>query len=105
MDAERGPLEHGCESARSVSEMMSEGTHAVGKRYVRKRGIPQGGRCPLWRLVHRRLSKPGTLTTETMIRALTTESDHLIKYQPKHKSPQTLTIFSYFLHFYPVNPR
>ncbi len=42
MDAERGPLEHGCESARSVSEMMSEGTLAVGKRYVRKRRIAQG---------------------------------------------------------------
>ncbi|CNH58532.1 Uncharacterised protein [Yersinia kristensenii] len=58
MDAERGPLEHGCESARSVSEMMSEGTLAVGKRYVRKRGIAQGPRLwPLCRLVHRRLSK------------------------------------------------
>ena len=42
MDAERGPLEHGCESARSVSEMMSEGTHEVGKRYVRKRRGSKG---------------------------------------------------------------
>ncbi len=25
MDAERGPLEHGCESGRSVSEMMNRG--------------------------------------------------------------------------------
>ncbi|EON3357624.1 hypothetical protein AB9H26_13045 [Yersinia enterocolitica] len=24
----------------------------------RQRGIPQGGRRPLWRLVHRRLSEP-----------------------------------------------
>ena len=43
-EAERGPLEHGCESARSVSEMMSEGTHAVGKRYVRSAGFHKGAR-------------------------------------------------------------
>ncbi len=46
MDAERGPLEHGCESARSVCVMMSEETHAVGKRYVRSAGFHKGARPP-----------------------------------------------------------
>ncbi len=31
MDAERGPLEHGCESARSVSEMMNRGNPRSGQ--------------------------------------------------------------------------
>ena len=30
-DAERGPLEHGCESARAVSEMMSRGHPRSGQ--------------------------------------------------------------------------
>ncbi|CNB31790.1 Uncharacterised protein [Yersinia similis] len=36
MDAERGPLEHGGESARSVSEMMNRGTPHSGQAIVRK---------------------------------------------------------------------
>ncbi|CNK45102.1 Uncharacterised protein [Yersinia aldovae] len=42
MDAERGPLEHGCESARSVSEMMNRGNPRSGQAIRAKRGIPQG---------------------------------------------------------------
>ncbi len=43
MDAERGPLEHGCESARSVSEMMNRGNPRSGQAIRAKRGIPSFG--------------------------------------------------------------
>ncbi len=65
MDAERGPLEHGCESARSVSEMMNRGHPRSGQAIRAKRGIPQGGCRPLWRLVHRRLSEPRSSDNRT----------------------------------------
>ncbi|CNC92991.1 Uncharacterised protein [Yersinia frederiksenii] len=49
----------------TVSEMMNRGYPRSGQAIRAKRGIPQGGRRPLWRLVHRRLSEPRSSDSRT----------------------------------------